>query len=370
MTDLTPEILLLVFKKLNSVEIVNVLRVCKDWLEIIEEHKSLWRRLVLPKRENGWGISAVELFDRNSNSSLEKVEMQIKLNWAESKRMMNLLEKSTATLQTLYLSRGHFQGMEDLSELCWRLPNLPSFRMVEYESNIPVNLTEKQTPKEEGKGFKILWVLTTKTLEEAFSKEPDRFDHLVSLRISKPIKTFRLIKVLIRCPQSLKHLSVHMENGYRPQSFATVNLTRLEVLELAVYPNFPSWLRIPSSCTFINGNHGLISSLPQIEKLWIQDLRMVQSLAITCPHLVELRIVKYQSEPLARNDLGALIDALRQRKDNVNAGMEIEGVKMIPLKRLVFPSKILSQSQLSELRDMVVEVVDLESVERLIEVEV
>ena len=57
---------------------------------------------------------------------------------------------------------------------------------------------------------------------------------------------------------------------------------------------------------------------------------------------------------------------LQQRKKNVESRMEVEGVRMIPLKTLVVPFD--ECPILSELRELVGEVLDLRSVPNYIEI--
>lgn len=156
-------------------------------------------------------------------------------------------------------------------------------------------------------------------------------------------------------------------------SCASIHLPRLEVLDVKrlTYPyEFPRWIVPENSCTLINSDDGLLSNLPPVSKLWINGLVSDFLLADLCPTLGELRVynVDLSDEWGMRNE--SFISMLRRRKTYVNQGREIEGVKMIHLKRLVFPFRLLDTLQLSQLRELVEEVVDLESVERLIEVEI
>lgn len=83
--DLPPEILLPIFKTLDSREMVCMMRVSKSWLEVIEENQSLWRRLILPKKEkedeeeNEWEPSVLELWDQKTSSSLQEVSIHVQL---------------------------------------------------------------------------------------------------------------------------------------------------------------------------------------------------------------------------------------------------------------------------------------------------
>lgn len=73
MDQLSSELLLPIFKCLDSREMVNVMRVRKKWLEIIDENAALWRILILPEpirdKANGMGVG----IHRSSSCSIGKV---------------------------------------------------------------------------------------------------------------------------------------------------------------------------------------------------------------------------------------------------------------------------------------------------------
>jgi len=63
-----------------------------------------------------------------------------------------------------------------------------------------------------------------------------------------------------------------------------------------------------------------------------------------------------------------LLSLLRQRKENVAAGMEVWGVKMIPLNTLVVPFD--DCEVLSQLKEQVVKLEDLSPFPRFVDVEI
>ena len=60
----------------------------------------------------------------------------------------------------------------------------------------------------------------------------------------------------------------------------------------------------------------------------------------------------------------------KELSQNVEAGMELDGVKIIPLKALILPFKLVTEGSVPLLRDLVEEVVDLDSSPGFIELEV
>ena len=66
-------------------------------------------------------------------------------------------------------------------------------------------------------------------------------------------------------------------------------------------------------------------------------------------------------------DVRALLSA---RRDNVKAGMKVNGIKMEPLKRLVIRFEKLNEDRLAELGELVDHLVDFDSEPWLWEVEI
>lgn len=104
--SLPPDLVLSVFKNLTSLEMVNARCACRQWLEVAEENRILWRRLVVLLEEEevetavviyeptqtmrhskarevvratGMMVdsSAIDLFDQMSNSTLEEIWIQL-----------------------------------------------------------------------------------------------------------------------------------------------------------------------------------------------------------------------------------------------------------------------------------------------------
>lgn len=355
---------------------VNVMIVCREWLEVINDNRSLWRRLVLPESRSGkgWELSTIELFDRKSNSTLKEISMHLNMSQHVSV-LMDLLKRSEGSLRALCLS-GAFSSKEEnlLSELCWRLSSLTSFRVIRHHRPSNVNLIEKEVSEGEGEQFKILWVITIESLEQVFSKDPHRFDHLVSLKIQHRIDDPKSMAIVKQSSRALKHLSIKINDNHigipQDQFSTTIELPLLEVLEFVNSANrFPKWLKIPKSCTIIHLHPRLLYKLPPCSELWIDGLHSIDRLANMCPNLVELRVFAINSG-LKREECDTLVDMLIERNKKVDERMGIDGVRMVRLKRVIFPFGYLKRGRLSQLRELVEEVVDLKFPETFIEVEV
>lgn len=367
---------------------VQVMTICREWLEIIDGNKSLWRGLILPEKQGVWRPykpSVVELFDRKSGSTLKEVEMQIDLKSREEVDTFHeLLQKSKESLRTLYLKGPNPNIDALLSHSSWMLPNLSDCRINDGRSF--VTLTEikgmEGNPKtKDSDNFKssanelrLLWINNEFALEEVLEQAPHRCSRLVSLSLQARIKPLAIVPILQGSSQTLKHLAINLNHhgGEAQQPAMTFQFPLLQVLEIELWLLiFPSWISIPPTCTVISRSQHVITDLPPTSNLWLDSLQHVEDLAISRnPNLVGMRIITFDTLFLRKKAIDEFNLMLRERKDNVEAGMEIEGVKMVHLKRLVFPFKHLNQYQLLQLRELVDEVVELTSAERIIEVEV
>lgn len=62
------------------------------------------------------------------------------------------------------------------------------------------------------------------------------------------------------------------------------------------------------------------------------------------------------------------LEALGSRQDKVKEGVEIGGIKMRSLEKLIIPTELLQPAQLAGLREIVDEVIDIESYPDFIEI--
>lgn len=65
-----------------------------------------------------------------------------------------------------------------------------------------------------------------------------------------------------------------------------------------------------------------------------------------------------------------LLAVLRQRKVKLDAGLEVNGIKMTPIETMIIDFEMFNDSQATELTDLVGEVIDSRNVSSFIEVEV
>lgn len=158
--------------------------------------------------------------------------------------------------------------------------------------------------------------------------------------------------------------------GPEPLDFPLLEVLQLSRLNTLAGNRFPSWIRIPLEATLCIDSAWVPTSLPSVSTLWLGGLINVEVLTSCCPELVTLRVDgdSYSNYSVGYKD--ELISTLKTRKGNAEAGMEVSGVKMIPLKTIVLRKCIFGSEQLSEISELVEEVVDLDSVPKFIEVEI
>jgi len=96
--DLPPEILLPTLEKLDSVEMCKVRRVCKKWLELVEDIKQLRCKLVVQEEAGKVGNSVIRM-------------SKVYIAEEETDSFKEILQKSNKTLRKLVL---------DLDWMEWR----------------------------------------------------------------------------------------------------------------------------------------------------------------------------------------------------------------------------------------------------------
>lgn len=304
------------------------------------------------------------------------------------------MERSKETLQILsitpkFLFR-YYYALTDadktrckpLFELLWKLPSLVDFRILKDrdrpESVEWVHLKGNKVAKRDRdvSGLKILWLPPIgDTLNRALM-DSEFLHNLVSMDISLEATSSMWRQILDRAAKTLRHLSINLvlsEWEYGPvQALEFTQLTVLIINGIEPLTNktvaFPSWMIIPSSGLI---NCRRISSLPSISSVWIRGVAPFESLGITCPELEEMRLYAYDRSKMGRAALfGNVVSVLHHRKENVDAGWEANGVKMIQLKRLGVWFYSFSPDQLTWIRGLVGELFDLATCSDVVEVEV
>lgn len=139
---------------------------------------------------------------------------------------------------------------------------------------------------------------------------------------------------------SLKHLSLELGGINDGELLQPLRFPILEVLKLYETESiFPSWMAVSSSLkleTFC-----IYRRLPSISELFVENEFYVEEVARLTDRCPSLQILHFSKRLLAYTDSirhAEFIKLLLEgRRDNVAAGLEVEGVKMESLKRLFVP---------------------------------
>lgn len=304
MDKLSSEILLAVFKNLNSARMVKVLPVCRRWLEIIDENKSLWRHLILRDRKDGsgWEPAALILFDHKCQSTLKEVSMEVKkLDAQDSDAFCQVLEKSKDTLQTMDVSDGYGFVASKLSNSFVRFPNLINCIDL-YSCSEKVELCERL----EGEGrdeapfsnsshpkLKVLW---TRFREALDTLNLPFITNLASLSMAIGITSSEWKRILKGPSRTLKHLRMHVDvsdveddvdsllretESLLEEEWEEISITfpKLKVLEFSSFSRSAGssaepqqWMEAPSISVLItNARKSSLLSSSSPSTLWVEE---------------------------------------------------------------------------------------------------
>lgn len=336
-------------------------------------------------------ISTVELFDRKSQSSLEEVSMDgSELDRYDSDRLVVILSRSEKTLRILNLSSLYLDAA--------RMPRLVDCRLLYPGSINKIRLTP---PLIDGSNhYKVLWISTN--CKPLFESHLHLLDNLVSLKVEVWKQGSEWRSILDKPSRTLKHLTINVQTDYSETEISHLVFPALQVLEIESQDyRFPSWFRISHSPFTLINNSKLLSNLPSISTLWVDDLTCIDHITDHCPELMILRANvkgpsrekrearKPSSLPIRakfrpRNQFGqkyaprqppqdpgvSLNQALEERKGSVKNGMEVDGIKMKQIKALIVPFEALDDEELEGLSGLVEEVIDLKTSSRFVEVEI
>lgn len=136
--------------------------------------------------------------------------------------------------------------------------------------------------------------------------------------------------------QTLKHLYLNISSSGKRTHVQIINFPHLKVLEMDCHSStsFPSWITIPpTSMLILTRRSILLSGLPSVSRLWCETFKGCNNLTNRCPLLEELRLVDPGPEQIEMKWLSPL---LSMRKQNVDKKLEVDGVRMQPLKRLIY----------------------------------
>lgn len=381
MDDLSSEILLSIFKNLNSVEMINVMPVCRKWLGIIDDNKSLWRRLILPYKENGWNpVPPLTIFDQKSESGLKQVTMKMKrLSDAELTAFRELLERSKGTLEIIKIGNCFNPFLIDLS---WKCSNLIDFRIVNSNKMRIELLGDLESEGDGSSKLKILWL--PERCDILFTSHLLLLVNLVSLSVGGYLKFEIWRRILEVCGGNLKHLKMAVDLPDQTLQILPIELPRLKALDYdcrtftRLADRTPYWLQAPL-ISFLRTNESFPPS-PCVSTLSHTGHPEMNQIENNYPVLVELmQTVRRGSIFRPDTDWDMLLTILQCRKINVETGMEVDGVKMILLKRVVVfianwsGQRIdVTEAKLAQLRLLVdeVEAVDAHTTIPIVEVDI
>jgi len=123
---------------------------------------------------------------------------------------------------------------------------------------------------------------------------------------------------------------------------------------------------VPPTLKLFTGS--VYSGLPFLSKLWKICAFGWGELSTKCPNLQVLMMLEASTDEISLKD--DLLSLLRARKKNVESRLEVDNVKMEPLKKLVIPFKEHSARALEKCRELVGEVVDWDLEPQFFEVEI
>lgn len=293
----------------------------------------------------------------------------------------DLIKKSEGTLRIINIVSDDWLTRRLLSEVFWKMPAAIEFRVTDGK---PSNTQLIQSPEvQEGvtadhsSRLKILSIETIDILPKSYSSLTA---NLASLSLRESISASKWREILAGPSVTLKHLGMrvnHAEDAER-SGITLLLFPKLQVLEffyLDIHDSqLPRWMSAPQLSSLVtNSLHTSLVSTSSVSLLWIDgvDTRVSD----TFPNLSQLI---YQPLGLANYSLlGSVIQMLIQRFPNVAAKMQVDGVEMRQIQKLVLPSKYLNDNDsplsslmMSHLRGMVDEVVAFESESRIIKVEI
>lgn len=336
----------------------------------------MWRKLILPKRDLGWGLQALRVFDEKSGSKLTEISIDLSLKRSEKvDELVEIVERSRETLKSLEFGISSSIVKKECNELAWKLPHLALFKgacqPVESRAVLLV-IKDKHQETITTENFndlpslKLLWTSASHTL---LNGGLSRFKNLSSLYLEGYKDSFEWRNLLQTPSQTLKHLQMSIRETSDQVQLETLHFPRLQILEIHLFSSiFPSWISLLPFCTLINHGYTIPFALPSISTLWVSQLYDIYMLANSVPQMTELRSLVSQHDSFFSPG-HALISMLRRRKQNSETGVEVEGIKAVQMERLVLYFKFFSDQEISQLRELVTEVVDLETVSKVIELE-
>lgn len=250
-------------------------------------------------------------------------------------------------------------------DLTLRFPNLVYLNInLGYHGDFHIRRTAPALPGP-------LQILKLKFLRNLPSNHPSLFQNLTFFEVDSAANQATYRSILEPCSTSLRYLAISISEAAGPQSLSPLEFPLLEFIQLE-WPlshevqssRFPSWMKVPPSSTLYVPNL-VCWGIPSVSKLWVGWVDGPERLWNSCPIL---EVLKVEGSGRLTGELYVLLE---ERKANVESGVEVEGVRMQPLKKSTIDFTCLSdfynkkeelaQKKLAELRELVDEVVDLDT---------
>ena len=239
------EVLLEVFKRLSCQDMVKTRRVWKEWSDLINQNRTLWRRLVLGEERKDSELETIlEFFDSKSQSTLREISLSIEAREMEDKEdeptpasgLPAILLGSREILRIFNLG---FEYEDDITgsmaALLHSLPQLIEFRLVnrdwESTTNLFIEVQDSQESQEvtqrDGNCLKVLGIWKSTNI---LGLAGQLLSNLTSLIIGWMLTSREGRDILEPSSHSLKHLdiefikSVDGDREIRPLAFPNLQL--------------------------------------------------------------------------------------------------------------------------------------------------
>lgn len=326
-------------------------------------------------------LPALQMFDEKSASTLREVSISQEKGNPEI-RILELLDRSKNSLTNLSLNLYTYKTafrlkIIEIASNSYLLESLvfwpfdefwvsrfPKTRLTRSCSQVSLDATRPNN-------LQVLWYWDS--FKDWKSKE-DVLSSLVSFADPGYQDPTQFHSFISNFTKSI----IHLAYSFRHQDMLTsLSCPNLSVLEGEFPSTFPSWLDAPNLRIVIaeSFTEETLLSLPvTIEELWLFQFHASQaagsdlnSLLKSCPNLKILKVgprfVRWKGKQFD------LIMVLKARREKILQGVEIQGVKMKSLEKLVIPTKLFKTAELNELKSLVGAMIDINDHPAFIELE-
>lgn len=340
-------------------------RICKRFLQIIDESKRFWQVFEDDQYEEVYDQSGLDLFAEKSQDTMKCIKIKA-YRLGNVDNFIETVKRSKASLQILHLDAQFSpEDRPKAGHLKYDLQYLVDLRLEDYQSDVRscVILSNQSRNMDQLPGLKVLWDNTwLHVLDRKLLK------NIVSLNVNEAHSSKSWRKILEVPSKSLKHLRIEVGNEGAHEKLTPLEFPLLKVFEFWSPDEFPSWIILPYRCTLVLSRWKLPSALPSISELWIEGEDGLENLEQRCPRLETLRV---RSIPEYFQDMqNSLVSVMRRRREHVEAGLEVDRVAMRPISKILCSIRHFRDHQVEELRELVAEVLDVRSVSSLLIVEI